>query len=62
MNGGKEPSEGPKVMYRNLSLEKRLSYLSQLLQQNNLRDYNELLRNDSDLEKLDEFQKVLKPF
>jgi hypothetical protein len=45
-----------------LSLEKRLSFLSQLLDKKNLDDYSKLLANDSDLENSDAFQAVFKPF
>jgi hypothetical protein len=49
-------------VYPTLPFEKRLSFLSQLLQQNNLSVYSELLENDSDLENSDAFLAVLKPF
>ena len=47
-------------MYSTLPLEKRLSLLSRLLQQEELDQYSELLGNDSDLENSDAFQAVLK--
>ena len=49
-------------MYSTLPLEKRLSLLSRLLQQEELDQYSELLGNDSDLENSDAFHAVLKPF
>jgi hypothetical protein len=49
-------------VYPTLSLEKRLSLLSKLLQLDTLDVYSELLGNDSDLENSDAFQAVLDSF
>ena len=49
-------------MYPTLSLEKRLSLLSKLLQLDTLDVYSELLGNDSDLENSEAFQAVLDSF
>ena len=45
-----QPSEDPKAIHPTFPLEKRISLLSQLLQQKKLSDYYKLLANDSDFE------------
>jgi hypothetical protein len=50
-----QPSEDPKAMYPTYPLEKRISLLSKLLQQNMLSDYYKLLGNDSDFQLSKEF-------
>jgi hypothetical protein len=58
-NGVKDPQADPKAVYPTLPLNKRLSLLSKLLQEDSLDVYSELLGNDSDLENSDAFQVVL---
>jgi hypothetical protein len=62
LNGIHHPPEDPKALYPTLSLQKRLSLLSKLMQSNALELYSELLENDADLENSESFQAVLKSF
>ena len=57
-----DPRADPKAVYPTLTIHKRLSLLSKLLQEDALDVYSELLGNDSDLENSDAFQVVLKSF
>jgi hypothetical protein len=60
------PSTGPpndaNYLYPTLPLDKRLDFLTGLLESEKIADYTKLLSKDSEMENSDAFKAALKPF